>query len=383
MMRSLCVLCLLVVACGPSVANPVGGDTGGSTGSSTAEPGSGGPTSSIPSSTSGGSTTTTGTADASSSSGDPSTSSSSSSSSGGVPRGIVELEGPIHYCADCFNATSYLRPCSDERAWLCLVGEDDAVWRCNGAYAHIRGEYIPNPNAGALDEPCGDYLFEVAEVLDARVCEPSDCGVGCAEEQGCEVECYGPETCPRGEKCVPWAPPGQPYTGPRCSPVVARPGAPGDACQNDPDAPWEDDCDSTSVCVGETCRELCGAFGEDFDCGVDSCFGTGEIQVCMPACNPLASDCAEGEVCTASGNRFACLPEDVEPLFDLFECPSGACEPTQVCVNEGIVPPCGADGCCAELCSLSAPGCAEGLECTDGLNVQGIEDLGVCTLPQG
>ncbi len=376
--RRACVGALALVGCGPSVASP-SGEAGSSDGGET--------TTAVAATTTreGG---TSSSSEASSTGADDSSSSSemTSSSSGAEPPELLELEGPIHYCGDCFNPMSYLRACGFEEDWLCLIGNDADLWRCNGAYARVRGYVIPNPNGWGIDAPCGEFVVDVTEVLEARLCEAKDCGVGCSEGLDCQPTCWGPEFCEPDEKCVPWVLPGGTYGGRTCSPVHAEPAAPGEACTTDRAAPWKDNCDGASVCFDGTCQVLCGSSAAgDVDCAPESCFSDGGgFSACLPGCNPLAPQCEAGKTCMAAGGRFACLSPEAASSFEFPDCDGETCESTEICVNGAILPDCPGSGCCAELCLLSAPACPDGLECVALWSPEAepaLADVGGCFLP--
>ncbi len=320
------------------------------------------------------------------SSGAPTTSvgeGTSSSSSGGPPPELVELEGPIHFCGDCFNPMSYLRACDFEDEWLCLVGGNEALWRCNGAYAHVRGYLVPNPTAGALDGACGEQLLEVTEVLEARACDPTDCGPGCSEGFDCHSTCWGDETCDEGETCRPWGLPQDPYSARHCA--APGPVASGEPCSLEPNSPWLDDCEAGAVCFDGTCRALCEA-EQDYACGQGHCYAENSLAVCLPGCNPLAADCADDEQCTHVGASFTCLDRASAAFFGPSDCAGTTCGPMELCVDADSLPGCSDDACCTSLCNSATPDCAVGLSCEDLWSddqYPELADVGACMLPGG
>lgn len=371
--RRACVGALALVGCGPSVASP-SGEAGSSDGGET--------TTAVAATTTreGG---TSSSSEASSTGADDSSSSSkmTSSSSGAEPPELLELEGPIHYCGDCFNPMSYLRACGFDEDWLCMVGDDASLMRCNGTYARVRGYLVPNPWFGAIDGACGEHLLEITDVIESRYCEADDCGAGCSEGFDCATTCWGDETCAEGESCKPYGLPEDPFGARRCTPNGTA--AVGEPCTGGSATPWEDDCEAGALCFGGTCQALC-AEELDFSCAEGHCFYGGSTTVCLPACNPLEPDCLEGESCMASNASFACLDPAQAEVFAHSDCAGTTCGPLERCLDAEAVPGCSEDACCSPLCDATMSECADGLTCLDLWSddeYPELANLGVCADP--
>jgi hypothetical protein len=209
------------------------------------------------------------------------------------------------------------------------------------------------------------------------------------------------QDCPRGEKCLPWANDGgRSWNATQCSPVAADPYEAGESCTA-PAGPWGgiDDCGVGSMCfwvdertnVGE-CVAMCIGSLDRPSCadGITQCTlsSDGLPAVCLPVCDPLAQDCAEGSGCYFVHDRFECDP-DVSGRAgapgDACDA-AGACDPGAVCVLGTAVPDCLTQTCCAAFCDLTAPSCADGLECTpwhdEGEAPPGEEDVGACLIQE-
>lgn len=238
-----------------------------------------------------------------------------------------------------------------------------------------------------------------------------------------EPECdpHAEMSCPDGQKCSAagresshWGV----YAGaPACFPVLGdlQKGAPCDLGP-DPDDGL-DDCAANMVCVdwaggsAGTCREFCDPI-YNYETGTCSdptefCFSPGcqdcELAICIPACDPLLTDCPQGQSCMQGYNAqysgFACtevtaeLPGPGEPCDEYYLCGPGA----QCVASESIANPACADAevCCAAYCDMelanACPGKAQGETCqpyfpqpfdpqTQPWGVQ-YNRLGLCLLP--
>ncbi|MCB9755993.1 MAG: hypothetical protein H6713_39230 [Myxococcales bacterium] len=152
-----------------------------------------------------------------------------------------------------------------------------------------------------------------------------------------------------------------------------------------------DDCVEGAVCwnVNEegqgTCWSLCPLMGNDYECfyeGAGNCAVCQECAVglCVPACNPLLDECAEGTICVPDSQSFGCVLDASDG-----QAPAGTpCEFVNVC-NSGTVcidpslypaPACeGQSGCCAPHCDWSE----------FDADLDGVADMGdpasACELP--
>jgi hypothetical protein len=199
------------------------------------------------------------------------------------------------------------------------------------------------------------------------------------DSSGLQIECdLWAQDCMKGQKCMPreigermaWV-------STHCVDVAADAGAPGDPCLVEGDQ-WSglDDCQISTMCWDidpgtntGTCVGFCSGSEANPICGDgESCFSAyeGNIILCVPACDPLVSTCAEGFACVKSDYAspvFACIPASLvadrnayaDACDDIIGCGSGL-----VCVDFEDVPGCDTDKCCSLLCDpLAGNGCPE------------------------
>jgi hypothetical protein len=98
-----------------------------------------------------------------------------------------------------------------------------------------------------------------------------------------------------------------------------------------------------------------------------------------PHCDPIAPDCANGELCSANLGTFDCtpVPEGTELVGDGEECGNTSCEEGLVCVASCN----GLSGCCMPLCDLEQPQCPADRTCVPYYAVgstQCYAHVGVC-----
>jgi hypothetical protein len=161
-----------------------------------------------------------------------------------------------------------------------------------------------------------------------------------------QIECdVWAQDCPEGEKCMPWANDGgNAWNASRCSQVVGEAGGVDDPCAVEGSGvSGIDTCMLGAMCFGVdpltnegTCVGICAGSAANPECpeGLACMQGfEGEVNLCLPACDPLAPTCAVDEVCTHStmvdpeDGPFVCQP--VPPLEPQ---PYGAaCEGLAVC----------------------------------------------------
>ncbi|MEX1367431.1 MAG: ribulose phosphate epimerase [Nannocystaceae bacterium] len=217
------------------------------------------------------------------------------------------------------------------------------------------------------------------------------------------------QDCPRGEKCMPWANDGgNTWNAVRCSPVVEDPGQPGDPClvEGSP-VSGLDTCDvgamcwdvdpatlegtCVAMCTGEESNPIC----EDRNSTCQTSSG-GLPAVCVPQCNPLDPDCADGQACYPFGETFTCTVDasgDMGVAGDPCEF-FNVCDPGLVCASAEVVPDCMSGvGCCSPFCSLDdpMPPCLPEQVCTPWYDLfyepgkylppPGYESVGLCVLP--
>ena len=212
------------------------------------------------------------------------------------------------------------------------------------------------------------------------------------------------QDCPEGEKCMPWDNEGgSSWNATKCSPISPDPGQPGDPCTVEGSGvSGVDDCAISSMCWNvdpETNMGVCVGFCEgsennpvcdDPDTGC-SITNEGVLILCLPYCDPLIQDCADGEACYPEPNGFFCSP-DASGEMGVFGDPCeylNVCDPGLFCADAVTVPDCaGATGCCSEYCDTSDPMAScmgSGQECIpfyEEAPPPGYEDVGVCIIPQ-
>lgn len=185
------------------------------------------------------------------------------------------------------------------------------------------------------------------------------------------------QDCPPDFKCVPdgWS------GATRCAPLARDPAAVGELCGFTDDG---DDCGPGAICwdfpvADPFCVALC-VDGDGCPAATD-CDPFDVVGLCLPACDPLASTCADDEVCLqiVIGTRFVCHPGSghLGPGVGCFptECQDGlACAAVPCGLGDGQ------PGCCTPYCDLTAPACPDELECAPALlpPLPGADHIGIC-----
>jgi hypothetical protein len=214
------------------------------------------------------------------------------------------------------------------------------------------------------------------------------------------------QDCPGEQKCVPVASDGSSsWNDLKCVPVMGA-GQPGDPCTTTPlGQSGLDDCAFGSYCwsVDEagagTCVALCTGSPDAPMCDpgtVCSITNQGVLSLCLLTCDPLAMDCAAGDVCVFDDdqNGFRCVfdgSEDGGQLHGGCVFING-CDPGLACVPSAGAAECdqGQSRCCEPYCDLTAPD--PDIACTGAGQVcqpwfamdppTGLEDVGVCFVPR-
>jgi len=208
---------------------------------------------------------------------------------------------------------------------------------------------------------------------------------------------------------MPWGEPAPhpTWTGAKCTPLDPEPRQPGDACTvEDHVASGIDDCDVASMCYfvnEETLQGICVPFcvgtPEEPTCedpnAVCVVGNDGVFIPCVPKCDPLLQDCADGQACYFDPfvEAFVCGQDYSGPDMGAHGDPCDyidACDPGLNCTFADFVPGCqGSLGCCSPFCDTTAPntcpGMAEGEECVaiwgPGQGPPEYQHVGVCMLP--
>ncbi len=213
----------------------------------------------------------------------------------------------------------------------------------------------------------------------------------------CEASCTPFCGCAEGEKCVAYSDDDTTWNANKCALVLGE-GSPGDACTWTGLADASDDCDANSHCwnlvevdgqVQGTCVAGCGGTPDAPICDPgSSCLiaNEGSLALCLPTCDPLVQDCADGQACYAGNEAFNCVfTSSNHALGEACEFVND-CALGSLCIDAAALPTCAGGACCAAYCDLATPSCATaGTECSAvfelGSAPLGLEDLGVCLVP--
>jgi hypothetical protein len=207
---------------------------------------------------------------------------------------------------------------------------------------------------------------------DAWIVPPdgSGCFTSCVE---CDVWA---QDCMDGQKCMPWANDGgNAWNATRCSQVVDEAGGVGDPCTVEGSGvSGIDTCMLGAMCFGVdsltnegVCVGICGGSPANPECpeGLACMQGfEGEVNLCLPACDPLAPTCAVDEVCAHStmvdpeDGPFVCQPvPPLEPQPYGAACEGGLaiCDAGLACVWAERIPSCVGQRCCTLLGNAAVP----------------------------
>lgn len=230
-----------------------------------------------------------------------------------------------------------------------------------------------------------------------------DTSSGSSETTGGPVACdlFDP-MCPDGFKCNAFADDGGSiWTASQCFDLDPTPAEIGEPCtMTDSPTSGLDDCEAGSLCfdfmggdLTGVCHEYCGGSPDMPTCPTGfACAGfdsNGVVFLCLPWCDPLLQDCADGDACYPVGDAFACAPDASNGAGYGDGCNFvNACSPGLFCASAAGVPGCVSLGCCSPFCDLSdpmpnCPGQAGGQECVPYFDSPpaGFEDVGVCIIP--
>lgn len=208
------------------------------------------------------------------------------------------------------------------------------------------------------------------------------------------------QDCPAGQKCVPTTD----FGDTTCVPLVPDPDGLYEPCSVvDVGVGVADTCAAHLVCWGVDsegngiCWGQC--IGDELhpDCADPdaSCyFGRSALSLCIPACDPFAQDCSEGEAClpNPNGDGFACILDGSGSDGQVHDPCSFAngCDPGLLCGNINLSPDCPQDatGCCMPLCDTTAmPTSCPGVDpvCVPLYEPNpappGYENVGICSAP--
>lgn len=248
----------------------------------------------------------------------------------------------------------------------------------------------PTGNDPTGDDPTGD---------DPTGDDPTGDDPTGAVGEDCDV--YA-QDCPPGDKCNPWSDNGgSNWNALGCFPVVPSPDQPGESCTvENSGVSGFDSCAVGSMCwdvdvetnVG-TCVAMCEGSALNPTCSQPGTACTisneGVLNLCLPACDPLAQSCPGGQGCYPVDDTFVCAPDasgGAGQQGDACEF-INACEPGTACV-EGAAYGAGCfSNCCTTFCTLGT-----GFDCPEadqdcipwfdeGAAPSGFEDVGLCAVP--
>jgi len=171
------------------------------------------------------------------------------------------------------------------------------------------------------------------------------------------------DTCPRGQKCVPYA---GPMENPGCVDVVDDPIGLNEPC--DSTAPV-DACEPGTLCYGFAqggdagrCLATCEGGPDDASCAdaCSNCFINGgkDFGTCPVQCDPRAPDCPEHLSCVAFvfQPNFLCAAADQATIPAGMSCMNSfRCQMGTTCTPAMFLPACDGDNCCAPVCDLKGP----------------------------
>lgn len=224
------------------------------------------------------------------------------------------------------------------------------------------------------------------------------------EALACDI---GAQDCPPGEKCTFSSLGGTSYDSTRCVPIVDDAVGLEEACTVEGDRySGEDTCAIRTICwfvdeetaVGR-CIPVCGGAGPFSGCVSDEYVcqqsSGGVLGLCFPNCDPLGSDCSQGEVCAPTASSFLCYPLALPATPAGGACEfANVCEPGTFCANPEIVSVCDEKvvaGCCIPFCNVDDPGITcETFDATtsclpwwsDGSGPPEHAHVGLCALPE-
>jgi len=224
---------------------------------------------------------------------------------------------------------------------------------------------VTSGSTGTSSSGGGESMSSAAEpTCGALICKEVD-----MQLDGCDIFT---QECPEGLKCVPVITDGAgTWNATRCVPVSGT-DAPGEACVAESVADGLDSCVEGAICWGVdmagngSCVEQCSGTAEAPFCsnkGFCTISGSGVLNLCLPSCDPLLQDCAEGDACYSIGDGFTCAPDasgDTGKANDPCEF-INVCERGLFCADPVVVGagcPMGSMGCCTPFCEFPEGACA-------------------------
>ncbi|WP_434422251.1 hypothetical protein [Nannocystis pusilla] len=178
------------------------------------------------------------------------------------------------------------------------------------------------------------------------------------------------DTCPRGQKCVPYA---GPMEKPGCVDVVDDPIGLNEPCDA---TALVDACEPGTLCYGfgqggdaGRCLATCEGGPDDASCAdaCSNCFihGGEDFGSCPVQCDPRAPDCPEHLSCITFVFQpyFLCAATSQATIPAGMACMNAfSCQVGTTCAPAMFLPACDGDNCCAPVCDLNGPDtCADSL----------------------
>jgi len=124
---------------------------------------------------------------------------------------------------------------------------------------------------------------------------------------------------------------------------------------------WDVDEQGEGTCVAQCMGDLVDPLCPND--GVCTIAADGLLAVCLPYCDPLQQDCAEGAACYPIGASFRCLPDasgvggKINDACELINvCEAGLFCAPPAAVGAGCPP--GSLGCCTRFCELPHGNCS-------------------------
>lgn len=207
------------------------------------------------------------------------------------------------------------------------------------------------------------------------------------------------QDCPPGEKCTLWAYDGGTiYNGLRCVPVVDDPVGWQEPCTvTPPETSGLDDCELGAFCWQGVCKPFCQGSASNLTCPDEYwCHASdaGSLVICLTHCDPLGTECPQSAPCTATGDKFDCVPDGAAGSANVGDpCEyTNVCGVAKACIGAELWPDCEGTGCCAPYCDHTQPdadaecdAAGAGTVCVPwfapGQAIPGLEHVGVCRVP--
>jgi len=197
------------------------------------------------------------------------------------------------------------------------------------------------------------------------------------------------QDCPAGFKCTPWSNDGDTtLDATKCLEVADEARSVGETCMVVLSSfSGIDDCERGATCwfVDPSTNEgRCVALPTVSEANpscpnpLEGSVRSAGIDVCLPQCRPLLSECPPGQGCYLTGASLTCAQDVSSDAGNVGD----PCSFQQECRVGLACSGCGDGGCCLPYCDTSAPECPDGTRCVPFPTADplppGGEDLGLC-----